>query len=307
MERRISRGHHTQFREDFSLDVEATQRVIEGLLRDGVSGLIVCGTVGENCSLTRAEKVQVMRAAKEVVRGRVPILAGIAEFTTAFAIETAREAEKAGMDGIMVMPALVYSSKAHETIAHYEGVAKSCGLPIMVYNNPPIYRTDVTPEILTALTRLRHHRRLQRFLRRYPPFHRCPQPRGRPLRALRRPRRCRDGKRDGRRRRLGLRPLNAFPPRELETFFLLAQANIPEAMPLYEWFMPLLRRDARPDLVQCIKLCEEIMGRGSALTRPPRLALAPDERAEVEVLMERALAARPRLPDVGLAALERTC
>jgi 4-hydroxy-tetrahydrodipicolinate synthase len=44
------------------------------------------------------------------------------------------------------------------------------------------------------------------------------------------------------------------------------------------------------------------MGRGSALTRPPRLALAPEERAEVEVLMERALAARPRLPDVGLAA-----
>jgi len=53
----------TQFREDFSLDVEATQRVIEGLLRDGVSGLIVCGTVGENCSLSRAEKVAVMTAA----------------------------------------------------------------------------------------------------------------------------------------------------------------------------------------------------------------------------------------------------
>ena len=59
----------TQFREDFSLDIEATQRVIEGLLRDGVSGLIVCGTVGENCSLTRAEKIAVMEAAKEVARG----------------------------------------------------------------------------------------------------------------------------------------------------------------------------------------------------------------------------------------------
>src|SRR5215469_8623254 len=108
----------TQFRDDFSVDLSATQRVIDGLLRDGVSGLIVCGTVGENCSLARSEKIAVMEAAKEVVRGRVPLLAGIAEYTTAFAAEMAREARRVGVDGIMVMPALVYSSKRHETIAH---------------------------------------------------------------------------------------------------------------------------------------------------------------------------------------------
>jgi len=50
----------TQFREDLSLDIDATARVMEGLIRDGVSGLIVCGTVGENCSLTRDEKIAVM-------------------------------------------------------------------------------------------------------------------------------------------------------------------------------------------------------------------------------------------------------
>jgi len=95
---------------------------------------------------------------------------------------------------------------------------------------------------------------------------------------------------------------NAFP-REGETLFRLALAGrYREAMPLYEWFMPLLHLDARPDLVQCIKLCEHIMGRGSAMTRPPRLALTPEEQAEVETLMERALANRPRLPEVGLAA-----
>jgi 4-hydroxy-tetrahydrodipicolinate synthase len=292
----------TQFREDYSLDIEATQRVIEGLLRDGVSGLIVCGTVGENCSLSRAEKVSVMSAAKEVVRGRVPLIAGIAEFTTDFAIETAREARKVGVDGIMVMPALVYSSKPHETVAHYEGVAQATDLPIMVYNNPPIYRTDVTPEILTALA---GSETIVAF---------------------------KDSSGDTRRfidvrNRVGDRFVlfaglddvivesvmvgavgwvsglsNAFP-REGETLFRLAFAGrYREAMPLYEWFMPLLHLDARPDLVQCIKLCEHIMGRGSQVTRPPRLALTPEERAEVETLMERALANRPRLPEVGLAA-----
>ena len=62
----------TQFRDDLSLDIEATARVIDALVRDGVSGLIVCGTVGENTSLSRHEKVAVMEAAKGVARGRVP-------------------------------------------------------------------------------------------------------------------------------------------------------------------------------------------------------------------------------------------
>ena len=213
------------------------------------------------------------------------------------AIEMAREAERVGVDGAMVMPALVYSSKPHETKAHFEGVAKASDLPIMVYNNPPIYRNDVTPEILASLAGMRDHRRLQGFLRRYAPLHRYPQHGGRPLRAVLRSRRCRDGKRDAGRGRLGLRPLQRLSrARARRCSAWRAPGRYREAMPLYEWFMPLLHLDARPDLVQCIKLCEELMGRGSARTRPPRLALAPDERAEVEVLM------RARAGDAAAAA-----
>ena len=71
-------------------------------------------------------------------------------------------------------------------------------------------------------------------------------------------------------------------------------------MSLYRWFMPLLHLDARPDLVQCIKLCEHIMGRGTDRTRPPRLALDVKEKAEIETMMKHALATRPKLPEVGL-------
>jgi 4-hydroxy-tetrahydrodipicolinate synthase len=77
----------TQFRSDFSLDLDATRRVMDALIRDGVSGLIVCGTVGENTSLTRSEKIAVMEVAKDVAAGRVPVISGIAEFTTPFAID----------------------------------------------------------------------------------------------------------------------------------------------------------------------------------------------------------------------------
>ncbi len=141
----------TQFRADFSLDIEATRRLIEAQIRDGAAGLIVCGTVGENASLERSEKIAVMEAAKDVVEGRVPVLVGVAEYTTAFAADFAREAARVGVDGLMVLPATVYSAKPAETLAHFRGVARATDLPIMLYNNPPIYRTDVTPAMLAAL------------------------------------------------------------------------------------------------------------------------------------------------------------
>ncbi|MBY0363851.1 MAG: dihydrodipicolinate synthase family protein, partial [Phreatobacter sp.] len=141
----------TQFHNDLSLDIDATAKVMDNLIRDGVSGLIVCGSVGENTSLARHEKIAVMEAAKSVAAGRVPVLCGIAEFTTAFAVETAKEADRIGIDGIMVMPALVYSSKPHETAQHFRTVASATDLPVMLYNNPPIYKNDVTPDILASL------------------------------------------------------------------------------------------------------------------------------------------------------------
>lgn len=71
-------------------------------------------------------------------------------------------------------------------------------------------------------------------------------------------------------------------------------------MRLYDWFMPPLHLDARSDLVQCIKLCEHLAGRGSPLTRPPRLPLEGAEGDEVEAIMNKTLSSRPKLPEVGL-------
>src|SRR4051812_35406600 len=282
----------TQFAADLQVDYAATHRVIATLVKDGVSGLVVCGTVGENTSLTRAEKIGVMEAARDAARGKVPVIAGIAEFTTEFACETAREAARVGVDGIMVMPALVYSAKPRETAAHFRGVAKATDLPIMVYNNPPIYRNDVTPDILASLAdcdTIVCFKESSGDTRRFTD-----------LRNL-----------VGDRFILfaGLDDVvvesvlvgavgwvsgmsNVFP-REGETLFRLARAGrFAEAAPLYAWFMPLLHLDARPDLVQCIKLCEHLAGRGTHLTRPPRLALEGAERTVVEEIMRKALASR---------------
>ena len=200
----------------------------------------------------------------------------------------------------MLMPALVYGSKPYETAEHFRYVARHADVPLMVYNNPPIYKNDVTPDILISLADCDN---VVCF---------------------------KDSSGDTRRfidvrNEVGDRFVlfaglddvvleslavgaegwvsgmsNVFP-REGETIFRLCKAGrFAEAMPIYEWLMPILHLDARADLVQCIKLCEAIAGRGRELTRPPRLLLRGEDRAHVEAIMAKALANRPVLPDVGL-------
>jgi 4-hydroxy-tetrahydrodipicolinate synthase len=290
----------TQFREDYSIDLEATSSVIRALVADGVSGLIVAGTVGENTALTGSEKLALLEAAKDAAGGRVPLIAGVAEYTSAFGAAYAREAERIGIDGLMVLPAMVYPAKPRETVEHFATIAGASDLPIMIYNNPPAYRTDVTPAMLKQLADIDTivaFKESSGDTRRFVDIRNLLGDRFIPF--------C--GLDDVVLESLTLGAVgwvsglsNVFP-REGETLYRLVTAGrTAEAMELYDWFMPLLHLDARPDLVQAIKLCERIMGRGSDRTRPPRLPLDPGEVAEIEAIMGRALSRRPELPDVGL-------
>src|SRR5258708_29654313 len=98
----------TQFDPSLGLDLPATQAVQAALIRDGVHGLVVLGTVGENNSLSPEEKRAVLKAAVETADGKVPIITGVSEFTTANAVAYARDAQRIGVDGLMLLPAMVY-------------------------------------------------------------------------------------------------------------------------------------------------------------------------------------------------------
>src|SRR5262249_24965429 len=121
------------------------------LLKAGVHGLIMLGTVGENCSLEYAEKREVLRSAVDLVERRVPVLTGVAECTTALACRFAADARKLGVDGLMVLPGMVYKSAPREPIAHFRAVAAATDLPIMCYNNPVSYGVDITPAMSADL------------------------------------------------------------------------------------------------------------------------------------------------------------
>jgi 4-hydroxy-tetrahydrodipicolinate synthase len=283
----------TQFTPSLDVDLPATQAVQAALVRDGVHGLVVLGTVGENNSLSPEEKRAVLKAAVETAGGKVPIITGVSEFTTANAVAYARDAERIGVDGLMLLPAMVYVPTAAELEYHFRTVAQACSLPIMLYNNPPAYRVNID---LSTLERLAEQPNIVAVKESAPD-----------------PRRFTDifnalGDRfvlfaglddvafEG--ICLGARGwvsglTNAFPKESLLLFEALKKGDLVKARNIYRWFMPLLHLDAEHDLVQTIKLAEQIMGRGSERVRPPRLPLNAQRRAAVTALVNKAAAARP--------------
>lgn len=283
----------TQFDTDLRLDLPATQAVQAALVRDGIHGMVVLGTVGENNSLNPDEKRAVLAAAVEAVGGKVPIITGVSEFTTANAVAYARDAERIGVDGLMVLPAMVYVPTPAELEYHFRTVAQATRLPIMLYNNPPAYRVNID---LDTLGRLAQEPNIVALKESAPD-----------------PRRFTDlfnafGERfvlfaglddvafEG--LCLGARGwvsglTNAFPRESLLFYEALRAGNLERARTIYRWFMPLLHLDAEHDLVQSIKLAESLMGRGSERVRPPRLPLAGARREQVTQMVRRAAAARP--------------
>lgn len=283
----------TQFAPDLSIDLDATQQHYDRLIRDGVHGLIVLGTVGENNSLSAEEKRSVVKAAVEVAAGRVPVLSGVSEFTTGAAADYARDAEKLGADGLMVLPAMVYVPTEDELVAHFDTVAVASGLPLMLYNNPPAYRVDIS---IRALERLARHRTVVALkeaavdTRRYTDLINALGDRyvlfaGLDDVALEALALGADGWVSG--------LTNAFPAESLALWDAMRNGDLAEARRIYRWFMPLLHLDAEHDLVQAIKMCNVAVGRGNDRIRPPRLPLAGARRAEVEAVIRTALAARP--------------
>ncbi|MGH6780825.1 MAG: dihydrodipicolinate synthase family protein, partial [Sphingomonadaceae bacterium] len=257
----------TQFATDMSIDLDATQRVQNALIEDGVDGLIVLGTVGENNSLEVDEKRAVLAGAVEVANGRAPVIVGVSEMTTTRAIAFARDAAELGADGLMVLPAMVYVPTPDELFEHLRAVAEATDLPVMLYNNPPAYRTNIGFDVLERLIKIPNiaaikesapdSRRVTDLINAF----------GDDIIVMAG---LDDVALEG--MLLGARGwvsglTNAFPTESVALVQAAQRGDIETARSIYRWFMPLLHLDAEHDLVQSIKLAEQIMGRGSERVR----------------------------------------
>jgi len=285
----------TQFHSDFSLNIPGTLKHLDAMLAAGVHGFVMMGSVGENTTLESAEKRELLKATVEHVGKRVPILTGVAEYTTAQACRWAADAQKLGADGLMVLPPMVYKSDARETIAHFRAVAKASDLPIMVYNNPPAYKVDITPEMFVEMAD--------------EPKFACIKE------SSDNPRRVTDiinltGDRYV--VMAGVDDLfleccmlgavgwisglvNAFPAENRLIWDLVQAGKWDEARKVYRWYTPLLHLDTHMKLVQYIKLASAECGYGTELTRPPRLPVVGEEREQVLNIIRTAKATRPKV------------
>lgn len=289
----------TQFASDQSLDVNATLQHLDVLIKAGAHGLVLLGTVGENCSLEPNEKRELLRAAVAHVGGRVPVLTGVAEYTTALACRFAETARAAGIDGLMVLPAMVYKADAREVQHHFRTVARASDLPIMCYNNPPAYSVDITPAMFADLAdepTLVAIKESSENVRRITDLANAVGDRfilfaGVDDLVLESVMLGAQGWVSG--------LVNAFP-RENRLLWDLAEAGKwEEARAIYRWYMPLLHLDTHPKLVQYIKLAMAEQGMGSETTRAPRLPITGNERDEVLTIVRQAIVNRPEIPSVS--------
>lgn len=142
----------TMFDEDDRLDEAATARHWEWLLTQEIDGLVITGTSGEFIALETEERLRLFRLAREVVRGRVPVICGSGHYSTRRTIETSRAAQDLGADALIVILPYFQRPPKPAVIQHYRDLRREVDLPIMLYNNPHNSAcVDLTPREVAML------------------------------------------------------------------------------------------------------------------------------------------------------------
>lgn len=285
----------TKFTAEGDLDRAENERCFGLQMEAGCDGIIVCGSLGEGPMLTLDEKIELLKTAKSVTASK-PTLMTVAAASTQESVSIAKAAAKAGADGLMIVPSLVYHTNREETLATLRAVAEAGDLPVMIYSNRVAYKVDVTPQIMEELASD------ERFVA------------------------IKESSDDIRRtteiiNRLGDRYniltgvdnlafealsvgavgwvaglVCAFPRETVAIYRLMTAGRRDEALAIYRWFRPLLDLDVSSYLVQNIKLAEVHAIGSSERVRLPRMPLAGEERARVEAIVTEALSKRPDLP-----------
>jgi len=276
----------TPFLPDGTVDEGFLARHVAWLLDAGCKGIVALGSLGEGATLTFEEKLRILEVCRTVTTGRAPLVASISGLSTAECVALAREAERVGCDGLMVLPPYVYQGDWRETEAHFSAVLSATGLSCMLYNNPIAYGTDLSPEQIRKLADT--HANVHAVKESSGDVRRITA-----VRALMHSRLAlfaglddmivealavgADGWVAG--------LVNALPAESVALVDLAKAGRIEEALKLYAWFLPLLRFDTVPKFVQLIKLVQAEVRMGSEAVRAPRMVLSGKEREAALAIM----------------------
>jgi len=141
----------TLFKGDQEIDENAMREHLEYLIKSGVHGIFVLGSIGEFAYLSETEKKQVIEIAADQIRGKIPLLVGISSPGTKTAIELAKYAEKKGANGVMAVPQTYFPVESRNIEMHYEKIAASIEIPLYAYNFPLTTKVDLSPKLIAKL------------------------------------------------------------------------------------------------------------------------------------------------------------
>lgn len=140
----------TPFKDDH-IDEESLRELVEFQISSGTQALIAAGTTGESGTLTHEEKCQVIRIVVEAARERVPVIAGTATNATKACIELTAEAMSYGAHAVLIMTPAYIKPTQEGLFQHYQAIARSCAIPIILYNVPGRTACDLLPETVARL------------------------------------------------------------------------------------------------------------------------------------------------------------
>ena len=291
----------TKFTESDTLDFDLMGRNIEAQLDAGIHGIVLGGTLGEASVLTLAEKEALVSFTIKKVAGKVPVILNIAEGATKEAVHQAQLAQQWGAAGLMLLPPMRYKTDHRETVTYFKTIAAAVNLPIMIYNNPVDYKTEITLDMFDELQPCPNIQAVKESTRDVTNVTRMKNRFGDRFKIL-----CGVDTLAMEELCLGADGwvaglVCAFPNETTAIYNLVKAGKIEEATKIYRWFMPLLELDIHPKLVQYIKLAETMAGIGSETVREPRLTLVGEERERIVKIIKEGLANRPILGNLVLA------
>ena len=144
----------TPFTEDLKkIDFDTFEKIINDQIDNGTDAIVVCGTTGEGSTLSHAEHTEAIKFCVDVVNKRVPVIAGTGSNDTFYAVELSNEAEKFGVDGLLMVTPYYNKTSQSGLIEHYNYIADRVSAPIILYNVPGRTGMTIKPETYAELAK----------------------------------------------------------------------------------------------------------------------------------------------------------
>lgn len=285
----------TPFTKDGEIDFDMFAKNTEAQIKAGVHGIILAGTLGEASALETEEKFELLKFAKAITDGRIPVILNLSENTTRSAVNYAKKAKELGADGLMLLPPMRYKADNREVVEYFKTVASATDLPILIYNNPVDYGIHVTLDMFEELINYPTIQAVKESTRDLANVTRMINRFGKRIKIL--------GGVDTiclETLMLGADGLvaglvDAFPNETMAMYNYVKAGEYDKAVAVYRWFMPLLELDIHPKLIQYIKLAASAEGIGNPYVRAPRLELHGEEADRINKIITDGIANRPVL------------